>query len=257
MNDPGVKAEPKPGQSPVRRVPLNRVLLKISGEGLCRPGGQGLDLEQVTRLAEQIVDVRRLGVQLGVVVGGGNLIRGGQLSQLGVDRATADYMGMLGTLINAIALQEACERAGAETRVLSALHVREVAEPWIRRRALRHMEKGRIILLACGTGSPLVTTDTAAALRARELNADVILKGTKVEGVFTKDPVGHPDATVFKSLSYMDVLNRDIRVMDKTAIAMCMEHNLKIIVFNLMNPGNLIRVVRGEEVGTVISKEGS
>ncbi len=234
-----------------------RVLLKVSGEALCRPGGQGLDLEQVSRLADDIAGVQRLGVELGVVVGGGNLIRGGQLSALGVDRATADYMGMLGTLINAVALQEACERRGIATRVLSALHVQEVAEPWIRRRALRHMEKGRIVLLACGTGNPLVTTDTAAALRARELNADVLLKGTKVDGVYAEDPVRNPRAESIETLTYMDVLNRDIRVMDKTAITLCMEQGLPIVVFNMMVPGNLRRVILGEALGTVISrKEG-
>jgi uridylate kinase len=192
------------------------------------------------------------GVETAIVIGGGNMIRGATLSQLGINRATADYMGMLGTAINAMALQDVLESRGIPTRVLSAVTISEVAEPFIRRRALRHLEKGRVVILACGTGAPYVTTDTAAALRANELGAEVVLKATKVDGVYDRDPRKHDDASAFDHITYMDVINKHLNVMDRTAITMCMENDVPLVVFNMNDPTNLVRILEGQRVGTIV-----
>ncbi len=229
-----------------------RILLKISGEAFGTQGGVGLEVDEVGSIAKQIVSVAEQGVQIGVVVGGGNFVRGGTLSQIGVGRVTADQMGMLATAINALALQDSIEKLGKETRVLSAVEMRSIAEPFIRRRAVRHLEKGRIIILAGGTGNPFFTTDTTAALRASELGAEVVLKATKVDGVYSSDPVKDKSATKFERLSYMEVIQKQLKVMDTTAISLCMENRLPIIVFNLRTEGNIERAVRGEPIGTWI-----
>src|SRR5260221_1617753 len=230
-----------------------RVLLKISGEGFGHEGGFGIEAEQLENIAQQCVDVAKMGVQLAIVVGGGNFIRGATFSEQGhIPRATADYMGMLATVLNAMALQETMEAMGQPTRVLSAISVYSVAEPFIRRRAVRHLEKGRVIILAAGTGNPYFTTDTTAALRAVEIEADVILKATKVDGVYTADPKRDPTAVMFDHLDYMEVLNRGIEVMDNTALTLCMDNDVPIVVFNLLKSGNIERVVLGEEIGTLV-----
>jgi uridylate kinase len=230
----------------------NRVLLKLSGEAFADPqNGFGIDPRIVTSIAHQIAAAKNMGVELGVVVGGGNIIRGLSASAQGADRTTADYMGMLSTVINALALQDALEKEGFETRVQTAIWMQEVAEPYIRRRALRHLEKGRIVIFAGGTGNPYFSTDTTAALRALEINADAILKGTRVDGVYDSDPLVNPGAQMFHSLPYIEVLNRGLKVMDSTAISLCMDNGLPIIVFN-MNSGNIVRVLSGEEVGTLV-----
>ncbi|MBN2583371.1 MAG: UMP kinase [Planctomycetes bacterium] len=231
-----------------------RVILKISGEGLCKPGGMGLDQDEINRIAEAVKAVASGGTQLAIVVGGGNFIRGQALSDAGhVKRATGDYMGMLATCINAMALQDTLEDMGAPTRVLTAIEMRQVAEPFIRRRAIRHLEKGRIIILAGGTGNPYFTTDTCAALRASELGADVLLKATKVDGVFTADPMKDPKAEKFDRLTYQEVLEKQLGVMDLTAISMCMASRIPIVVFNLKKSGNIARVIAGETIGTTIT----
>jgi uridylate kinase len=229
-----------------------RVLLKLSGEVLCQPGGFGIDGEATNRAARLVIAAKEMGSQVAVVIGGGNFIRGAQLSPLGINRATADYMGMLATAINAMALQDALEKLGSQTRVCSGLDIPKVMEPFIRRRAERHLEKGRIVILACGSGAPFFTTDTAAALRAVELGCHALLKATKVEGVYDKDPKKHKDAERITRLSYMEVMNRGLSVMDKTAITMCMENKLPIIVFGMDDPENLKGVLRGEARGTLI-----
>jgi len=230
-----------------------RVLLKLSGEALGDPAsGHGIDPEAVQRIARQVARVSSLGVELAIVVGGGNILRGAQFSKLGAPRASADYMGMLGTVINALALQDALEQQGLETRVQTAIEVRQVAEPFVRRRALSHLDQGRVVILAAGTGNPFFTTDTAAALRATELSCEVLLKGTKVDGVYTADPKKDKGAKRYEELSYMEVLQQGLSVMDGTAITLCMENRLPVIVFNLFEEGNLERVVRGEHLGTRI-----
>jgi uridylate kinase len=232
-----------------------RVLLKLSGEALGQAeSGQGLDPEEVQRIAAQIARVVGLGVELAIVCGGGNILRGAQLAGLGQQRASADYMGMLATVINALALSDALEGIGVPTRVMTAIEIRQVAEPFLRRRALAHLEKGRVVILAAGTGNPFFTTDTAAALRATELGCEVLLKATKVDGVYTADPKRDPSARRLPELSYMDVLNRGLRVMDGTAITLCMENRLPVIVFDLFEEGNLERVIRGEPLGTRITQ---
>jgi uridylate kinase len=216
----------------------------------------GLDFGTLTAFSKQIAEVKALGVDIGMVIGGGNIIRGGTSSELaGIDRVSADYMGMLATLINALAFQNALEQQGVDTRVLTAIKMEQLAEPYIKRRATRHLEKGRVVILAGGTGNPYFTTDTAAALRAIEIEADVVIKGTKVDGVYDRDPMEDPEAVRFERLSFSEVLTRGLRVMDATAISLCMENNLPILVFNLTegNGNNLIRVVRGEDVGTIVS----
>jgi uridylate kinase len=231
-----------------------RVLLKISGEGFCPEGGFGIEGHELEGIARQCVEVARTGVQLAVVVGGGNFIRGATFSEDGnIPRATADYMGMLATVLNAVALQETMEKMGQPTRVLSAISVYSVAEPFIRRRAVRHLEKGRVVILAAGTGNPFFTTDTCAALRATELEADVLLKATKVDGIYSADPKKDKSATLYHDLSYEQVLTDQLRVMDLTAITLCMERKIPLVVFNLKKDGNIARVIRGEKVGTTIN----
>jgi uridylate kinase len=230
-----------------------RILLKLSGEALMGDGPYGIDRTATGQIAKDVGDVRRLGVETAIVIGGGNIFRGVAASAGGTDRATADYMGMLATVINALALQDALEREGITTRVLTAIEMRAVAEPFIRRRAIRHLEKGRVVVFAAGTGNPYFTTDTAAALRAMEIRADVILKGTKVDGIYSADPVSHPDATRFETITYLNVLERGLQVMDATAISLCMDNRLPIVVFNLRTPGNLRRAIMGEPVGSIVT----
>ena len=232
-----------------------RVLLKLSGEVLAGEQGHGIDSTALARLAGEIQDGVSGGAELGIVIGGGNIIRGTAASQDGVDRAAADSMGMLATVINAIALQDFLERRGLTTRVLSAIEMRALAEPYIRRRAVRHLEKGRVVILAAGTGHPYFTTDTAAVLRAVEIGADVLLKGTKVDGVFSEDPVRNPAAVRYDSLSYPEAIDRRLQVMDMTAFTMGMDNRLPIVVFNVTVPGNLARALRGESVGTRVLVE--
>jgi uridylate kinase len=232
-----------------------RILLKLSGEALMGEQTFGIDPAVTTQVAKEISEIQQLGVQVAVVIGGGNLFRGLAASARGMDRATADYMGMLATVINALALQDALEHAGVNTRVATAIEMRAVAEPFIRRRAVRHLEKGRVVVFAAGTGNPYFTTDTAAALRAMEMKADVILKGTKVDGIYTADPMIHRDATKYDSISYLKVLEQGLKVMDATAISLCMDNRLPIVVFNLRTAGNLRRVVMGDAVGTLVKPE--
>ena len=229
-----------------------RILLKLSGEALMGEQPFGIDPAVTTQIARDIQEIQQLGVQAGIVIGGGNLFRGLAASAKGMDRATADYMGMLATVINALALQDALEHQGVMTRVASAIEMRAVAEPFIRRRAVRHLEKGRVVIFAAGTGNPYFTTDTAAALRAMEIKADVIMKATKVDGIYTADPVTNPDATKYDEIPYLKVLERGLRVMDATAISLCMDNKLPIVVFNLRTRGNLRRVVMGEAIGTTV-----
>lgn len=230
-----------------------RVLLKLSGEALAGQDSSGINVNVLQRIARDVYEAHQLGVELGVVIGGGNIFRGLAASVNGMDRSSSDYMGMLATCINALALQDAFERLGMATRVQSAIEMAEIAEPYIRRRALRHLEKGRVVIFAAGTGNPYFTTDTAAALRAMEINAEIILKATKVDGVYDKDPMKHNDAKQFEQLTYIDVLNRGLKVMDSTAISLCMDHKLPILTFNLNLAGNIRRVMIGEKVGTLIN----
>jgi uridylate kinase len=234
-------------------VPVyNRVLLKLSGEALMGEQQFGIDPAVANRIAVDIGDIQQLGVQTAVVIGGGNLFRGLAASAKGMDRATADYMGMLATVINGLALQDALEKINVVTRVASAIEMRAVAEPFIRRRAVRHLEKGRVVVFAAGTGNPYFTTDTAAALRAMEMKADVILKGTKVDGIYTADPMLDKTATKYQEISYLKVLEQGLKVMDATAISLCMDNRLPIVVFNLRTAGNLKRVIMGEPIGTTV-----
>jgi len=230
----------------------SRVLLKLSGEALMGEQGYGIDPAVTAQVATDIGEIQALGVQTGIVIGGGNLFRGLAASARGMDRATADYMGMLATVINALALQDALERQGIVTRLATAIEMREVAEPFIRRRAMRHLEKGRVVVFAAGTGNPYFTTDTAAALRAMEIKADVILKGTKVDGVYTADPMKDPAATLLPRLTYLQALEQGLKVMDATAISLCMDNRLPIVVFSLLTPGNLRRVIMGEPIGSIV-----
>jgi len=231
---------------------FRRILLKLSGEALMGSQGFGVDPVTAARIAEEVDEVRKLGVEVAIVMGGGNFIRGVAASESGIDRVVADHMGMLATVINALALQDALEKRGCHTRVTTAIEMREIAEPFIRRRVIRHLEKGRVVIFAAGTGSPYFSTDTAAALRAMEIKADVILKATKVDGVYDADPQKVPDAKMFSRINYLDVLSRGLKVMDATAISMCMDNSLPIIVFNLNVPGNLKRVILGEKVGSLV-----
>ena len=230
-----------------------RVLLKLSGEALMGNRDYGIDPVVADQIASEIIEVRQLGVELAVVIGGGNIFRGLAASARGMDRTTADNMGMLATVMNALALSDALERLGADTRVLTAIEMRTVAETFIRRRAIRHLEKGRVVLFAAGTGNPYFTTDTAAALRAMEIRADVIMKATNVDGIFTADPMTDPSATRLDSLSHIEVLERRLHVMDATAISLCMDNKLPIVIFNLTTPGNVLRAVMGEPVGSVVT----
>ena len=230
-----------------------RILLKVTGEIFAGPQNFGIDGKTVKAFAQEIKEVKEMGCELAMVVGGGNIFRGAVASEIGMDRASADTMGMLATVINSLALQDALEHLGVSTRVLSAIEMRQVAEPYIRRRATRHLEKGRVVIFAGGTGNPYFTTDTTASLRAMEIGAQVILKATKVDGVFDADPLKFAGATKFEELTYIEVLNRELKVMDSTAISLCMDNNLPIIVFNLMEKGNIKRVVSGEAIGTLVS----
>jgi uridylate kinase len=238
----------------MQQVKYNRVLLKLSGESFCKPGGFGMEGQQLESIAERIIELCKLGPQIAIVVGAGNFIRGENFSQKSkIPRNTADYMGMLATIINACALQETLERMGQPTRVQSAIEVAAVCEPFIRRKALNHLEHGRVVILAGGTGNPFFTTDTCAALRASELEAKLLIKATKVEGVYSADPGKNPDATLFTHLSYDDVFKKNLRIMDHAAIALCRDSNIPIVVLNIFEKGNITTAIRGEEVGTLIS----
>jgi uridylate kinase len=236
-----------------KRPAYRRIVLKLSGEALAGSQGYGLDPSVLTRIGEEVRGVTELGVQLAIVIGGGNIFRGVAASAGGMERATADYMGMLATIINALALQDALEKAGCQTRVLSAIEMRAVAEPYIRRRAIRHLEKGRIVIFAAGTGNPFFTTDTAGALRAVEIGADVIMKATKVDGIYSADPARDASAVRLATVTYFEVLQRRLEVMDTTAISLCMDNKLPIIVFDLTRPGNIARIVCGEPVGSIVT----
>jgi uridylate kinase len=238
-------------RSPVYR----RILLKLSGEALLGSHQYGIDPVVIRRVAAEVAEVVGLGVQVGLVIGGGNIFRGAGLAEAGMDRVTADQMGMLATVINSLAMQDALERLGTGVRVMSALQIHEVCEDYIRRRAVRHLEKGRVTIFAAGTGNPFFTTDTAASLRAIEIGADVLIKATKVDGVYSADPVKDPKAIRYTSLSFDQVLSEDLRVMDATAIVMCRENNLPLVVFNLNTPGDLVRVIAGEAVGTSVRNQ--
>lgn len=230
-----------------------RILLKLSGEALMGEQEYGVDTGVINTIASEIRDVHELGLEVAVVIGGGNIFRGVSASAKGMERATADYVGMLATVINSLMLQDALEKKGVFTRVISAIEMKELAEPYIRRRAIRHLEKARVVIFAAGTGNPYFTTDTAASLRAMEIGADVILKGTKVNGVYDRDPMKDSTAVMYKTLKYIDVLKDGLKVMDTTAISLCMDNNLPIVVFNIKEPGNLERIVRGEIIGTTVS----
>jgi len=234
-------------------IQYNRILLKFSGEILGQEGGAAIDFQKLLAFSAQIKEVHDLGVQIGLVIGGGNLLRGGSFSQNGVERVSADYMGMLATVINALAFQSALEQCGVDTRVMTAIKMEQLAEPYIKRRAIRHLSKGRVVIFAGGTGNPYFTTDTAAALRASEIDADVVIKGTKVDGVYDFDPMTNPEAKRYDKLTYIDVLNQGLRVMDATAVSLCMENKLPIQVFNLTESNGLVRLIRGENIGTIVS----
>jgi uridylate kinase len=229
-----------------------RVLLKLSGEALTGEQGYGVDPVYLENISKQIFQVHRHGIQIGVVLGGGNIVRGMAVSRTGIERVAGDYMGMLATVINCIAMQNTLEKLGADTRVMSAIHMPAFAEPYIRRRAIRHMEKNRIVLLAAGTGNPYFTTDSAATLRAIETRCDIIMKGTKVDGIYDKDPVKHKDAILFESLDYTEVINRQMAIMDTSSIALCRENNMPLLVFNMTVPGNLVKAALGEKLGTIV-----
>jgi len=237
---------------PAPAAAYRRVLVKLSGEALMGGQSYGIDRAVAGQIAREISEIRALRVELAIVIGGGNIFRGVAASAAGMDRVQADYMGMLATVINALALQDALEAEGVSTRVLTAIEMRSVAEPFIRRRAIRHLEKGRVVVFAAGTGNPYFTTDTAAALRAMEIKAEVILKATKVDGIYSADPVTDPGATKFDALTYLEVLDRRLKVMDATAVSLCMDNKLPIIVFNLRQPGNMKRAILGEAIGTTV-----
>jgi uridylate kinase len=234
------------------KLKYDRVLLKLSGEALAGNQGFGIEPETVSSIAREVVKSLDLGAEIAMVIGGGNIFRGVTVSSKGMDRASADYMGMLATVMNALAVQDVLEKLGADTRVMTAISMHEVAEPYIRRRAIRHLEKKRIVICAAGTGNPFFTTDTAAALRAMELKTDAILKATKVDGVYDKDPVSNPEATMFARLTYLDVLKKQLKVMDSAAISLCMDNNMPINVFNLFQKNSISRVIKGEEIGTLV-----
>jgi len=233
----------------------NRVLLKLSGEALMGALDYGIDPQIIDRLAREIIDLSQRGVQMAVVIGGGNIFRGAGLAESGIDRVTGDHMGMLATVINSLALQDALERVGGHCRVMSALQINQVCEDYIRRRAIRHLEKGRIVAFAAGTGNPFFTTDSAASLRASEINADLLLKATKVDGVYDADPVTHPGARRYHRISYDTAISRRLGVMDATALVMCRDNNIPLRIFNMFHEGDLLRIVMGEDVGTLVEKE--
>ncbi len=242
MNSPKTLSKPK----------YKKILLKLSGEALQGQQGYGICPEVLDKISEEIADVHALGVEIALVIGGGNIFRGVAGTESGIDRTTGDYMGMLATVINAMALQNSLEKKNLQTRVQSAIEIEQIAEPYIRRRAIRHLEKERIVIFAGGTGNPFFTTDTAATLRALEIGADLILKATKVDGVYDKDPMKHDDAVKFSELNYMEVLNKELKIMDATAISLCMQGNIPIIVFNLFESGNIKKVVTGAKIGTLV-----
>jgi uridylate kinase len=231
-----------------------RILLKLSGEALMGDGDYGISPEVISRIAAEIKQVTGMGVQVGVVIGGGNIFRGAGLARGGIDRVTADHMGMLATVMNALALQDALERQGVFARVMSALSIHQVCEDYIRRRAIRHLEKGRVVILAAGTGNPFFTTDSAASLRAIELGANLMLKATKVDGVYSEDPVKNPEAERYRRLTYDAVLERKLMVMDATAVVLCRDHNMPLRIFSINNEGDLVRAMRGDDVGTVVER---
>lgn len=238
----------------VKQHPYKRVLLKLSGEVLMGDTAFGIDADTISRLAAELIEVQASGVDLAIVIGGGNIFRGMSGTASGMDRASADYMGMLATMMNSIALQDAIERQGGTVRVISALHIKEIAEPYIRRRAVRHLEKGRILIFAAGTGNPYFTTDTAASLRAMEIQADAVLKGTKVDGVYTADPVRNPDAKKYETLTFTEALSKRLGVMDATAMSLCRDNHMPIVVFDVTTPGQMLKAVSGEAVGTLVQE---
>jgi len=237
----------------VRGPAYKRILLKLSGEALMGEQNYGIDPAVASQIARDVAEIQSLGVETAIVIGGGNIFRGVAASARGMDRATADYMGMLATIINALALQDALEQAGVPTRVVTAIEMRAVAEPFIRRRAIRHLEKRRVVVFGAGTGNPYFSTDTAAALRAMEIKADVIMKGTKVDGIYDADPMLQPNASRFDRISYLEVLDKGLKVMDATAISLCMDNHLPIVVFNLKTPGNIKRAIAGEPIGSLVT----
>lgn len=236
-------------------IKYKRVLLKLSGESLMGEQGFGISAEVLDFFADEVKKVRDVGIELGIVIGGGNIYRGLSASSQGIDRATGDQMGMLATMINALALQNAIEKKGIFTRLMSAIKMEEISEPYIRRRAIRHLEKGRVVILGAGTGHPYFSTDTAASLRAVEIGADIIVKGTRVDGVYNSDPEKNPDAVKFEKISYIDILKNNLRIMDLTAVSLCQENNLPMMVFNMDIPDNLLKLVMGESVGTYIDNQ--
>lgn len=236
----------------MKKAIYKRILLKLSGEALAGTQGTGINNAVINQIAQDIKVAHATGVEIGLVIGGGNIFRGIAASAQGMDRASSDYMGMLATCINALALQEALEKAGVPTRVQSAIEMAEIAESYIRRRAIRHLEKGRIVIFAAGTGNPFFTTDTAAALRAMEINAEILMKATKVDGIYDKDPTKHTDAKKYDKISYIDVLKQGLQVMDSTAISLCMDNKLPIMTFDLAKPGNILKAVNGENIGTTV-----
>lgn len=235
-----------------QKTKYKRILLKLSGEALAGDQKFGINTDILSNMADDIKEAIALGVEIGIVIGGGNIFRGVAASAKGMDRASSDYMGMLATCINALALQDALEKAGVDTRVQSAIKMDEIAESYIRRRAIRHLEKSRVVIFAAGTGNPYFTTDTAASLRAMEIDAEVLLKATKVDGIYDKDPALHPDAVMFNEISYIDVLNKGLKVMDATAVSLCMDNSLPMITFNLLERGSISRVIKGDKIGTLI-----
>ncbi|MDI6914547.1 MAG: UMP kinase [Desulfitobacteriaceae bacterium] len=241
----------------MEKIRYHRIVLKISGEALAGKQGFGIAHEMLVSVAEQVAEIRRLGVEVALVVGGGNIWRGIAGSSQGMDRATADYMGMLATVMNALALQDALEKVGSDTRVLSAIEMRQVAEPYIRRRAIRHMEKGRVVIFAAGTGNPYFSTDTTAALRAAEIEAEAILMAKRVDGVYDSDPLKNPDAKKFDQLTYLDILSKGLGVMDSTATSLCMDNHIPLVVFDLTQKGNIRRAIMGERIGTYIGRDNS
>ena len=232
-----------------------RVLLKLGGESLSGEKGFGIDIKKINFISQQLAEVRELGVEIAIVIGGGNIFRGQEGSAIGINRVSADYMGMLATIINALALQDSLEKLGIETRVQTAIEMKAIAEPYIRRRAMRHLEKNRVVILASGTGNPYFTTDTAASLRAIELNAEAVLKATKVDGIYESDPMINKKAVKFNKLGFLEFLNKGLKVMDATSISLCMENNIPVIVFNLNLNGNIKRVILGEKIGTIVRGE--
>ncbi|MFL5262520.1 MAG: UMP kinase [Anaeromyxobacteraceae bacterium] len=243
-----------PSERPEKKSRYKRILLKLSGEALMGDGKYGISPKTLTTIAQEVKDVIEMGVECALTIGGGNIFRGVSGATEGMDRSSADYMGMLATVINSMALQDALEKMGVQTRVQSAIEMHQIAEPYIRRRAIRHLEKGRVVIFAAGTGNPYFTTDTAASLRAMEIHADILLKATKVDGVYTDDPKKNPAATKYRTLSYIDVLKKNLKVMDSTAISLCMDNDLPIVVFDLTSRGNIRRVVSGEDIGTTVGK---